>query len=265
MASVRYEYLGESLTIREWAERYEINIHTLRSRLKRGMRIDEALSFGSRHIAPQIEIDGVQRSKAEWIREYKADPVEVRRRMDNGLSFEDALVKKPKKVLAKTILDESVELKGRRYEAGTQMSIAAWAKAAGIGRTTLQMRLKHVPLHKALEAGSERYRMNKIGRPAKLYGHGGYRRTVKEWAKFYGVDRSKLFRSFGTYTSAIVLEWLAQGNDLDQLSKYMKAHGNKAEFMYGEGADRVAYAAGLKRLSEKLKEGPFRVLEKGKK
>jgi hypothetical protein len=85
---------GRTLTVVEWAKRLKIHFTTVCKRIRQGMTPEEALTCRAqpREKPRRMEtIHGETRSFDEWAKHYGVSGTMVRRRMSEGMSFEDAL------------------------------------------------------------------------------------------------------------------------------------------------------------------------------
>lgn len=84
---------GESKTLMEWCEYYEINYKTVRDRLKRGWLIEKALKYPviNKFKGELIEIDGQLKNLNEWCKYFNINRSTVRYRIKKGYTVEKAL------------------------------------------------------------------------------------------------------------------------------------------------------------------------------
>lgn len=98
------EYNGETKQLIEWAECFGIKYTTVRERLRRGWTVEEALSTPPsthRQLHPNqpkkrshwryITVNGERMCIAEAGRKYGVDPIKLRKRLDRGMTPEEAI------------------------------------------------------------------------------------------------------------------------------------------------------------------------------
>ena len=98
------EYNGEKKQLCEWAKELGLNYTTIRERLKRGWSVDEAFNPGlstNKQLHPNqpkhrphwrhIEVNGERMYIAEAARKYGVDPTKLRKKIDRGLTPEEAI------------------------------------------------------------------------------------------------------------------------------------------------------------------------------
>lgn len=96
--SVHYQYRGQSKLLSEWAEHLDLNLDTLKSRVKRGWSIDRILAtkpkVDGRTSAPKNKLwmyQGETKSLRDWCCKYDRHELTVRMRITKGWSLDRAL------------------------------------------------------------------------------------------------------------------------------------------------------------------------------
>lgn len=127
----RHECNGASRTLAEWAEVTGISVTAIKTRLRRGMSLEAALSTPM--AAPKrCEYNGESRTLAEWAAVVGIPAGTIRSRLKYGWPIEQAM----------TVPINDHHRIPRRYEFnGASRTLAEWAEVTGIREITLRLRL----------------------------------------------------------------------------------------------------------------------------
>ena len=127
----KYEFDGESHTLREWSEISGIHCNVLYRRLNSGMTIGEALSRPVRvKNRAVIEHDGQAYTLAEWAEALGVSYMTLYMRLRRGMTIAQAAAQQPPR-RAQTITVD-----------GQTMTVGRWAKRMGVSRGTIYARMR---------------------------------------------------------------------------------------------------------------------------
>jgi hypothetical protein len=123
----RLTYLGETLSVSEWARRTGLGVPTIFSRIRLGWPTDKVLTIPKHRKTIPLTYRGRTLSLCEWGRRTGLTAQTIKNRLDRGWSIGKALESTPKRMLAfgKLVL-----------------SVADWAKRTGLPKRVINDRLR---------------------------------------------------------------------------------------------------------------------------
>lgn len=186
--NTRYEYKGESLTLRQICDKYGYEYELIRSRIQsEKWSLEDAINRAKREIH-NVEINGVVKPLQSWAKEYGVARNTAYNRFHKGLPISEVLNpnKLPKDGITKQVnLEEynknRIEYKGEFY------TLKELARKFNLSSPCLSYRLKDMgmSIEEAVSYQSRKHFMVTIGNETK---------TLSEWCKEKGI-RSDVVRN----------------------------------------------------------------------
>lgn len=170
---------GETLSVKEWAEKLGIRENTLRMRIFRGHDVATVLDPNVNESCIRKELNVAFNGETHNLRTWAAiTGISVQTlslRMHSGWPVKDTLTVKVHKQEA------------TRYEVrGKAKTITEWAKELGVAPSLIRARLaRGWSVERAVFLP-----MMKKGKIPKVFEYKGESRTIAEWAKQYGIQES---------------------------------------------------------------------------
>ena len=175
----KYSAFGKTKLLPKWAKEYKIHPATIRTRLRYGYTLEDALT---KHLYSHCQNQhehlysafGKTQTLSKWAYEYKISKSALKSRIARGKrSMEKALTKR------------------RRYHVplytafGKTQILSEWAREYGIKSATLYVRVKRegLTLEQALTV---------LLRHGKLLSAFGYKKDLATWAREYGIKTATL-------------------------------------------------------------------------
>lgn len=170
---------GETLSVKEWAEKLGIRENTLRMRIYRGHDVATVLDPNVNESCVRKELsvtfNGETHNLRTWAEITGISVQTLSLRIHSGWSVKDALTVKVRKQEA------------ARYEIrGKEKTITEWAKESGLTPSLIRSRLS---LGWGVEQAVFSPMMAK-GKVPKTIEYNGKSRTIAEWAREYGIQES---------------------------------------------------------------------------
>jgi hypothetical protein len=128
--TMRFQFRGQNLMLREWAERLGIEMCLVRNRLRAGWPIEAALS-DVKVIGAMFAVGDEAKTLPEWSKATGIPYGTIIDRLRRGLSLEAALSESKTVPIASHFLTVH----------GDTHTIADWSRATGISHATISMRL----------------------------------------------------------------------------------------------------------------------------
>lgn len=167
--NIKVEYKGETKTLVELAEEYNIDYKLLHQRYKRyNWDIEKALSLPSN--CEKLEIDGQIHSKKEWAEINGISPRLVYDRIYNGWDKLDAI----QTPIAKRFITSG----------GESHTVSEWAAITGVNASTINFRLRNG------------WREEDAVRPARKQKEltlGNETHSISEWSKITGIKECTIY------------------------------------------------------------------------
>lgn len=125
---------GETMTIADFTERYDLSDNMIADRLKRGWTVEDAILKPNSYIKRWLYINGIKRPFMDVAREYGIHPVTLQDRLARGWPLE------------KAISTPVAHIPIRLTFEGETMSITGWAKRLDVDRKWLRRQLDKMPV-----------------------------------------------------------------------------------------------------------------------